>query len=461
MDFIKKGAPQARPFLCYNAFMKYRMYIMLVVILGTVIFFSNKQHAKIIPFYYGQQVSIIGIVTEVVPKFSDNRVIIDTEKLSSIAIPEPDHERILITLPPGTKLAPADRITLYGTLDKPESFITDTGTQFDYATYLGTSHIQATMYIPDVTITGQSRKLFVSLQRYLFTLRESIRDHIRSIFPLPVSALFSGIMIGDQSLFPPELLDVFRKSGLIHIMVLSGSNIALVAGFVFIFARRLGYYRRYIITGLIVTVFVMMTGFAPPSVRALIMILVTYIARLLLRQYTAAYILLFTILGMLIINPALARNVSFHLSVLATYAILFVAPLIQYRITGITESFGLREIVAQTLSTQIIVVPYTIASMGILSVVGILLNILVVPLIGILTIAGYFVTGISYIHTGLASMIGLPFTYTAHIVIKISELFVGLPNSFVYISGISTVTVVFYYLVVCGFLKKYKRESTC
>ena len=434
--------------------MKQRMYVLLVVIFGIVVFFSNKQHAKIIPFYYDQQVSITGIVTEVVPKFSQNRVIIDAEKLSSINIPEPDYERVLVTLPPGITLAPADRVALYGTLGEPQSFVTDTGTEFDYTTYLRTSNIQATMYIPEVTVIGQSRKLFISLQKHLYIVRESLREQMRSIFPLPVSALYSGIMIGDQSLFPPELLDVFRKSGLIHIMVLSGSNIALVAGFVFIFARRLGYYRRYIVTGLMVTVFVMMTGFAPPSVRALIMILVTYIARLLLRQYSSAYILLLTILGMLLINPTLARNVSFHLSILATYAILFVAPIIQEKITNITERYGIREVIAQTLSTQIIVVPYTIVSMGMFSVVGIFLNVLVVPLVGFLTVAGYILTVLSYMSSTLASILGLPFAYLASWIINISELLVGIPGGYVYVTGMSVLILIAYYIWMYSFLRE-------
>lgn len=436
--------------------MKNRIYFLVAMILLIVIFYSGKQHAKIIPFYYGQQVSITGTVREVIPKFTNTRVIVDTEKLSYINIPDPQYESILVTLAPGVQLVPTDRVTIYGKLEQPENFVTDTGTEFDYQTYLQTNHIHATMHTPSVTITGRDMGILQMVQRNLYHVRESIRDHIRSIFPLPVSALYSGIMIGDQSLFPSELLDVFRKSGLIHIMVLSGSNIALVAGFVFIWTRRLGYYRRYIITGIIITLFVMMTGFAPPSVRALIMILVTYVARLLIRQYSGAYILLFTILGMLLINPALARNVSFHLSVLATYAIMFVAPLIQEKLTNITQQYGIREIVAQTLSTQIIVVPYTIVSMGMFSVVGILLNIIVVPLTGILTIAGYVVTGISYIHTGLASIIGLPFVYMAHMIIKTSELFVGLPNSFVYVSGISTVVLICYYIIIYIVFKKYK-----
>lgn len=435
--------------------MKQRIYVLLAVIFGIVVFFSNKQHAKVIPFYYDQQVSITGIVTEVVPKFSQNRVIIDAEKLSSINIPEPDYERVLVTLPPGITLAPADRVVLYGTLGEPQSFVTDTGTEFDYATYLGTSNIQATMYIPEVTVIGQSRKPFISLQKHLYTVRESLREQMRSIFPLSVSALYSGIMIGDQSLFPPELLDVFRKSGLIHIMVLSGSNIALVAGFVFIFARRLGYYRRYIVTGLMVTVFVMMTGFAPPSVRALTMILVTYIARLLLRQYTALYVLLLTILVMLIINPSLTRNVSFHLSILATYAILFVAPIIQEKITKTTDRYGIREVIAQTLSTQIIVVPYTIVSMGMFSLVGIFLNILVVPLTGFLTVAGYILTGFSYISTQLASILALPFAYLASIIIAISELFVKLPYAFIHTAGLGTGILATYYLLLWIISRNY------
>lgn len=435
--------------------MKSRVYFLIVCIACIVLFFSHKQHAKIIPFYYDQEVSVVGTVREVIPKFTNTRVIIDTEKLSYINIPEPQYEGILVTLAPGVQLVPTDRVTIYGKLEQPENFVTDTGTEFDYQTYLQTNHIHATMHMPSITITGRDMGILQMIQRNLYHARESIRDHIRSIFPLPVSALFSGIMIGDQSLFPSELLDVFRKSGLIHIMVLSGSNIALVAGFIFIWARRLGYYRRYVITGVIITLFVMMTGWAPPSVRALIMILATYFSRLLLRQYNGVYVLLLTILVMLIINPTLARNVSFHLSILATYAIMVVAPKISEKLTRVTEQYGLREIVAQTLSTQLIVVPYTIVSMGMLSLVGIILNIIVVPLTGLLTIAGYVVTGISYIHTGLASVIALPFAYTASLVINISKLFVAIPHAFIYTVGLGTGVLIGHYSLVYLLGKKY------
>lgn len=426
--------------------MKVRIYLLLLCIIGIIVFFSYKKHAVIIPFYYDQQVTITGTVSEVMDKFSSTSIVVDVEQLSYINIPNPSRERVLVRLLPGTRVVPTDRVVLSGTLDEIRNFITDTGSEFDYANYLQTTHIYGSMYQPQVTVVGREHGIRAILNRGLYHVRESIRDHIRSIFPLPVSALYSGMMIGDQSLFPPELLDVFRKSGLIHIMVLSGSNIALVAGFVFIWARRLGYYRRYIITGAVITLFVMMTGFAPPSVRALIMILATYVSRLLLRQYSGLYILLLTILVMLIINPLLARNVSFHLSILATYAIMFVAPIISERLLYITERYGLREIVAQTLSTQLIVVPYTIVSMGMFSLVGIVLNITVVPLTGLLTVAGYILTGISYIHTGLASIIGLPFTYLAHMIIKTSEIFVGLPRSFMYVSGVSSIILVAYYI---------------
>lgn len=408
------------------------------------------QNPKILRFYYNQSVSIVGTVTDIREQWSGSRAVINTHKINNILIINPEYEKVLVTLSPGNRVSIGDTVSLYGDMREPEDFISDTGVEFYYKTYLSTEHIHGLISPHELTVTGKDSGFLINFKRHLFSFRRNIREQIQSVFPLPVSALFSGIMIGDQSLFPDELTDVFRKTGLIHIMVLSGSNIALIAGFTYVFTRRYGFYRRYIFTGAIVTVFVMMTGFTPPSVRALIMVLAGYVSRVFLREKTSEYVFLLTIAVMLCIEPLLIKNISFVLSLLATFAVVFIAPRVDLYITGITNKFGIREILSQTLATQAIVVPYTVVTMGMFSIAGIPLNIIVLPIIGLLTVAGYFITTISFISQGVAIYFSLPLAYLGAFIIWISKSFANIPYAFLYTSSISKVFLLFYYLFLLG-----------
>jgi predicted membrane metal-binding protein len=63
---------------------------------------------------------------------------------------------------------------------------------------------------------------------YLLHLKSAIIERIRKIFPTPESALLNGILVGDDSLMDEDFSDLYRKIGLSHITVVSGSNIAAV-----------------------------------------------------------------------------------------------------------------------------------------------------------------------------------------------------------------------------------------
>ncbi len=85
---------------------------------------------------------------------------------------------------------------------------------------------------------------------------------------------------------------------------------------------------------------------------------------------------------MLIENPLiLLYDPSFQLSFLATLGLVLLSPPIEKRLGFITEKFGIRGVVTSTLATQIFISPYLLYMMGQLSIIGIVVNILVLPII--------------------------------------------------------------------------------
>lgn len=412
------------------------------------------QTPRTVLFYYEQTVSVIGTVIRTDDRYTGTLVTIIPKTIESQAVDHPRFEKINITVPQMTSPKIGDIVNVHGEITQPESFVTNTGSVFDYREYLATEHIHALMRNSTVTYVSRDKNIYYTVFRTLSEMQHSIRNHIEQLFPAPIAALYAGIMIGDKSLFPSELLQVFRDTGLIHIMVLSGSNIALVAGWVFIFSRRFGYHMRYVIAGIVMIMFVAMTGFAPPATRAIIMMLSGYAARILVRPQSSVRIFILTLFVMFLFNPLIIYNVSFHLSVLATIAIIFVSPIIEQWATMISERYELRTIFAQTLASQIMVVPYTMMIMGMISWVALPLNMIVLPIVGIMTIGGFVLVVGSYISMVFSTIISLPFIWLGDFVVLLSQYVARFSGAFGYVHTVSWVWIIGYYTAVFVWIRK-------
>ena len=394
----------------------------VVIILGHFYYqyYNDRHQAKIIPEFYDQTVTITGTLRSMPDeRFTTVKLTLQPETINGDSVDSHIYDKVMITTSKPSSIRFGDHITVQGKLEPIESFVTTTGTVFAYDDYLAIRDVYGTMYEPSITVGGRDNGFFIQVRTGLLQLRSYLREHLMNVIPMPESALFSGIMFGDQSLFSPELLDYFRNTGLIHIMVLSGSNIALLALWVGFFFRRFGCRVKY--TAMIIgsLLFVMMTGFTAPSVRAWIMLCIGCLGYLLGRQTTMYRVIGLVIVIMFIINPnQVFHDPSFHLSLLATIGVLFIAPKLANYVSTIPERFGLREVVSQTLGVSLLVIPYIAAVMGSFSWVGIVMNIIIVPWIGLLTIGGYGIVIISLFYNGLATLLAFPLYSIAHVIIN-------------------------------------------
>jgi competence protein ComEC len=198
----------------------------------------------------------------------------------------------------------------------------------------------------------------------------------------PHSALAGGLVVGEKGTLGKNLIDDFRKSGLIHIVVLSGYNITIVADSI---RRLLSFLPRTIgivIGGCGILMFGILVGGGATVIRSCIMAIIALMASLIRRDYNVGKALFIAGIIMLIHNPLiLLHDPSFQLSFLATLGLLLLSSPIEMKLEFITERFGIRGLVASTLATQIFVSPYILYMMGQLSIIGIIVNILVLPII--------------------------------------------------------------------------------
>ena len=328
-----------------------------------------------------------------------------------------------------TKLYPEykfnDYVSFEGKLLMPVNFDSGTGRSFDYIGYLEKDDIYYEIKSAKISKIDHGsdheheRKYLDLAVAKLFELKKLFVNSLGQSLGEPHSALAGGLVVGEKSALGKKLLEDFRKVGLIHIVVLSGYNITIIADAM---RRILSFLPRIwgiIFGGLGVALFGTLVGGGATVVRSCLMAGIALTADLARRDYSVMRALIFVGLLMLIENPKiLLHDPSFQLSFLATLGLIFLASPIENKIGFIPERFGLRGIVASTFATLIFVSPYILYTMGQISIVGVIVNILVLPFIP-LTMLFVFLAGV----IGMFSLyVATPFAWLSYFLLSY-ELF--------------------------------------
>lgn len=359
-----------------------------------------------------------------------------------------------------TKLYPrfkfGDLVNFNGKLLKPMNFsnTTDPGRSFDYEGYLAKSDIFYEMKSADVSLHSVSdghpvnSSVIARLTSELFSLKRRFVSNLEKTLGEPHAALAGGLVVGEKAALGNDLLNDFRTVGLIHIVVLSGYNITIVGDAM----RRMLMFLPRIwgisIGGIGIALFGILVGGGATVVRSCFMAGIALSADILRKDYNVSRALIFAGLIMLIQSPMiLLHDPSFQLSFLATMGLILLASPIERRLRFIPEKFGIRGIVASTVATQIFVSPYILYMMGNLSLIGMVVNILVLPFIPI--------TMLFVFMTGAIGMLSIPiaqvFAWVTHLLLSYElfmvENFARLPFASVHMPAFSKWWVVGFYVL--------------
>jgi competence protein ComEC len=301
-----------------------------------------------------------------------------------------------------TKMYPlfsfGDNISFSGKINIPFNFKSNTGRSFDFKNYLAKDDIyfeikSAIVIKRKEAIWYPSASIGKYIEEKLFDIKHLFVSNLNQTLGEPHAALAAGLVVGEKSSLGKDLLNDFRTVGLIHIVVLSGFNITIVADAL---RKMLSFLPRVwgiIIGALGILLFGILVGGGATVVRSCFMAGMALSADLIRRDYNVVRALLFAGLIMLIQNPMiLLHDPSFQLSFLATLGLILLASPIEGKLGFIPEKFGMRGIVASTFATQIFVSPYILYMMGQLSIIGVVVNILVLPFIPA-TMLFVFLTG--------------------------------------------------------------------
>ena len=230
----------------------------------------------------------------------------------------------------------------------------------------------------------------VAKPRGLLSVAASVRRSLnRSTSQVDSSkaALVRGLTIGDTSDFDPATEEEFRRTGLAHLVAVSGSNVAIVLGAVVVLVRRLRPLVRTLSCIAALAFYVVIVGPEPSVLRAAAMGAIVIAGLVWGHRAEPLHALGLALIALIALRPGLTASVGLHLSAAATAGlVLWARPLAEWlaRFVPRPVAWGL----GATVAAQIAVAPIMIVVFGEVSLVAPLANVLALPAVAPATVLG-------------------------------------------------------------------------
>ncbi|MDP2650417.1 MAG: ComEC/Rec2 family competence protein [bacterium] len=402
--------------------------------------------------HVGEEVTLAGIVSDE-PDRREAYTNVVLRLLSG------EDSRVLVRTDAYGDISYGGTIRAKGILEAPENFEGDTGRMFNYAWYLAKDRVHFILNFPEVEVVAHGAGGI--LKRILLSVKQKYLEAIHEAIPEPAAALAGGITVGDKRSLGNELSDDFRRTGIIHIVVLSGYNITVIMVFFAFIFMKLPERIRLAAAGVAIILFTILVGASATVVRAAAMGILAGLARTIGRTYAITRALFIAGLAMLLWNPyLLAFDPSFQLSFIATLGLIFGTPMVLPYISFIPQAFKLREIAAATIATQIAVMPMLIYMMGNISLVALLVNLLIIPIIPPAMLF-VFLTGVVGM---LSGTLALPFSYASYALLQYSlavvDTFAQFPFASLAVPPVSFFLIVLAYTALAAIVLKYNKGQT-
>jgi competence protein ComEC len=205
----------------------------------------------------------------------------------------------------------------------------------------------------------------------------------------------------------PRVVDEFRAAGLAHLLAVSGANLAIVCGAVYLLAKRFRAGPRTAAAAAMAALvgFVVLAGPEPSVLRAAVMGAVTLLALVLGRRRSTLPSLATAVLVLVLIDPALGGDPGFALSVVATAALVLVAPKWARALKTRGVPNGLAEAIVVPTAASLATAPLVAGISGQVSLVAIVANLVAGPVVAPATVLGVAAAAVAPVSRSAAELL--------------------------------------------------------
>jgi ComEC/Rec2-related protein len=299
-------------------------------------------------------------------------------------------------------------------------------------TYLKARDLASACYQAEIVVLESS-------QSYLERIRIYLATKIKMVVEEPVAGLAIAMLFGQRQGLSPELLKDFSESGLSHLIAISGMNISLLVWLMMVSALAVGLARRqaYVLTVILISLFVVLVGAEASVVRAALMGILVISAPQLGRRVNFNHVLLISAALMMVYDPRwLMFDLGFQLSFLAIMGLVYFYPGLMCLMEGVLIKAPQRcqkiirpvaVVLVATVAAQILTAPLLVWRFGYLSVASLPANVLSVWTMPIVMTFGLLATMLAMLWVPLGLVAWLPIKILLSYVIGVAEYLADRP----------------------------------
>lgn len=344
----------------------------------------------------------------------------------------------------GIKIKYGDILKIKGDLQEPPE--AKSKDEFNYRKFLRYKSIYYILYAKEKDVEFAGNKTSNYFLKFSYNLKEKLIYIIYSSLPLAEAKVLEGIMLGNYRILPEEINEHFKRTGTAHILAVSGMNVGIIALIIFLILKLFKFHRKVsaIITLIFITVFAIITGADPSIIRATFMAYVILLGYII--EYEGDLLNSLAIAGffILLVNPFELFSVSFQLSFLATFGIIYYTDFITKIFPYVTK--WISEIVFATITSQIFIIPVMINTFHQVSLISVIANFFIVPVSGVVTILGFVLWILGIFSVKISVLLGGSIWLLIKIMIFIVKFLSLIPYAAISVKTINSIMLFLYYL---------------
>jgi len=330
----------------------------------------------------------------------------------------------------------ADSLILQGNLRRPYGFSSGS---YSYRDYLSRQGIYLVMHIKNsLQIIPQFNKGGSRLVIFSLWLRTRMEGVISRYLPVLPAGILSAMVLGQRKSIPWLVNDSMVKSGTVHILVVSGFNVGIVAFIINLLLKILRIRRkvRIILVVIVLFIYCLATGATNPVIRATVMGVVFLLVHLLKREADIYNCLACAALFILIINPRQFFDVGFQLSFSSVLAIVYLYPKLKHLLRTESCKVKIFRFIAEgclvSFSAWMRTIGIIAYNFHIIAPVTVLANIVIVPLATLITLCGFSLVLCGLFCPFLAGVFGTTTAMLITLLLNINSAVIKIPGAYFY-----------------------------
>jgi competence protein ComEC len=318
---------------------------------------------------------------------------------------------------------------------------------------------------------GVNKVVSYGFKYHIFSLRQRVVNCLENIYYRNLcyenACIAEAVILGNRNNIPGYLLDNFKKSGVFHVLAISGLHISIFMYFFVFLIKKINFSHAFI--GFIILFLILynlIVGQRASMLRATIMIVFVIFANELKREYSSQIILYNTYIIMMLFNPAFLFDIGFWLSFCSIAAIVFINPILLGFFKEIIPNFKwksnyiLRTVII-TFSINIALFPILAYFFGEVSLVSLFSNIIIIPVFYLALLILIMSSALGLIWPPIGGFFIKPSSIILGCILRVVEFFSKLNFSILSLEYFPLKYVLIYYLVLIIFLAAIVKHTGC